>query len=441
MLSPIDSRYYSKVEVLSDYFSEFALVKARLKVEVEYLIRFWKEIQFTPELQNEDIHYFKELVDQFSTDDFMEIQNTEKTLNHDVKSVEVFLRQRVEARFNPKASELVHFGMTSQDVNDVAIPYLLKTALEQVIIPEITSVAETLTEMSEKFRSVVMIARTHGQPASPTGLGKEFRVFLSRLTTELEQLKQYELTGKFGGATGNLNAHILAYPDTDWVQFSKTLLSEAFSLKRSEHTTQINNFESKSRVFDSLSRICGILQDLSQDMWLYLMMGFLTLETKSSEVGSSAMPHKVNPIDFENAEGNLQYASSIFTFLSRKLLVSRLQRDLTDYTLKRNIGVPMGHLLLSLKKLNTGLGKIKPHYDNIQKDLRANHVVVAEGIQTLLRREGVDRAYDRVKEIVRGTGISAKDLDDWLKTIDVPEAIKTEMRNLTPEQYAGSSTW
>lgn len=440
MISPVDSRYYNKVCELSRYFSDFALVKARLKVEIDYFVKLRSTLDTFEPLSKQDQEYLKKLKNDFSLEDFYEIQKIEQTINHDVKALEVFLRQRIVQRFGVRSGELVHFGLTSQDINDVAIPYLLKSAAEEVMEPMLVKLVAQLDNLAEEFKSIVFVARTHGQPASPSSLGKEFKVFAFRLQTELNELRKIQLTGKFGGATGNFNAHILTFPNVDWIQFSEAFLKDQFGLVRSEYTTQINNLESKSRMFDSLSRICGILQDLAQDIWLYLMMGLLSLKTNSNEVGSSAMPHKVNPIDFENAEGNLQMASSIFTFLSRKLLVSRLQRDLTDYTLKRNIGVPIGHMLLSMKKLNSGLEKVIPHLDNIQQDNEKNFIVVAEGIQSVLRIEGVEDSYNKVKDLVRGKSLEKTALESWIDDQQLSASSKEKLKAITPETYSGNST-
>ena len=438
-ISPLDGRYYKKVSALSDYFSDFSLVKTRLKVEVEYYIKLMQRLDHNHELSSNTIDRLRELYDQFSLEDYDKVSQIEAVVNHDVKSVELFLKDHVTELLSAEMAEFVHFGLTSQDVNDVAIPYLLGEATNSVMIPNIEELIEFLDEKILSFRDVSFIARTHGQPASPTTLGKEIGVFSYRLKSELDQLKGICLTGKFGGATGNFNAHILAYPDIDWDTFGTEFLAENFSLTRSRLTTQIDNYESLSRTFSSFGRIAGILQDLSQDMWMYLLLGLITLEVKPEEVGSSAMPHKVNPISFENAEGNLQVAIAMFEFLARKLLVSRLQRDLTDYTVKRNIGIPMGHLLLSLHSLSTGLPKIRPHAENIKEDLKKNFVVIAEGIQTVLRSEGVENSYDLVKDLVRGTSIDYCGVQKWINDLDVDLAVKQRLLDITPETYIGNA--
>ncbi|MUO81941.1 adenylosuccinate lyase [Agrobacterium vitis] len=439
-ISPIDGRYFQKVGDLSRYFSDFALVKTRLKVEIEYFIRLWHAIGHGEQaLSAADTASLRKYHDGFSLEDYEEIQAIERETRHDVKAVEIFLKRRISTLLGSRAAELVHFGLTSQDINDVAIPFLLRLSLADILVPELETLAASIEGLSETLRFVTFIARTHGQPASPSTFGKEFRVFAHRLRGELDVLKAIPHYGKFGGATGNLNAHILVYPDVDWVTFGAEFLHDEFGLVRSALTTQINNHEGLARIFDCLSRIAAILQDLSQDVWLYLSLGLLTLRSEKNEVGSSAMPHKVNPISFENAEGNLQMASAIFSFLSRKLLVSRLQRDLTDYTLKRNIGVPMAHLLLSVKNIGEGLSRSIAHEANIASDLERHFVVVAEGIQTILRSEGIPQSYDLVKNLVRGTSIGRAELVHWIEGLTVSEDIKRKLAELSPETYIGNA--
>lgn len=438
-ISPIDGRYFTKVCDLSQYFSDFALVKTRLQVEVEYFLRIVPVARVGTDITKEQADGLRRLYREFSQADYDEIQEIEKTTNHDVKSVEVFLKRRVVNTFGKAFGEFVHFGLTSQDINDVAIPYLLKSSVENVILPEVKDLLKRLSNIAAKLASVAFVARTHGQPATPSTFGKEFKVYVYRLTDELAELARIEHFGKFGGATGNFNASYLAYPDVDWVTFGEAFLSEEFGLTRSRITTQINNYESMARIFDSVSRLCGIMQDLSQDLWLYLMLGLLTLKSKPDEVGSSAMPHKVNPISFENAEGNLQVAISLFDFLSRKLLVSRLQRDLTDYTVKRNIGVPMAHLLLSVKNLAKGVSLIVPHEKNIAEDCEKHFVVIAEGIQTILRSEGLPNSYDMVKGLVRGTSIDRQELEAWIGSLAVSDTAKSKLQSLSPKTYLGNA--
>lgn len=438
-ISPIDGRYRDKVAELSSYFSEKALIQYRVKVEVLYFIAL-HEIGI-PQLANYSSTHNKallEIVDQFSIADANTIKDIEKTTNHDVKAVEYFLKEKFDQLGLQEFKEFIHFGLTSQDINNTAIPLSLKDALAHSIIPKLEEFIEELDSKAKQWAEISMLAKTHGQPASPTRLGKEIKVFVVRLQEQLAQLKQIPFTAKFGGATGNFNAHNVAYPSYDWHAFGNRFVSEKLGLKRSYPTTQIEHYDHLAALFDAFKRINTILIDFSRDVWQYISMNYFTQTIQKNEVGSSAMPHKVNPIDFENAEGNLGIANALFEHLSAKLPISRLQRDLTDSTVLRNIGVPIAHSFLAILSLQKGLSKINANENAIAADLDDNWAVVAEAIQTILRREGFPKPYEALKSLTRTNEAITKDsIGQFIDQLNVSEEIKTELRQITPFNYTG----
>ncbi len=437
-ISPIDGRYHSKTVELNDFFSEFALIRYRVMVEVEYFIALC-EIPL-PQLEDFEGDYedLRAIYEEFQTEDAEEIKEIEKTTNHDVKAVEYYLKRQFDEMGLEKWKEFLHFGLTSQDINNTAVPLSMMEAHKLVVKPAIEEVIDKLKGMAKEWRDIPMLARTHGQPASPTHLGKEIYVFVERLRDQLQMLNNVPFTAKFGGATGNMNAHKVAYPDIDWPAFAKNFVEKSLHLKRQQTTTQIEHYDYMAAYFDALRRVNTILIDLSRDIWMYVSMEYFKQKIKAGEVGSSAMPHKVNPIDFENAEGNLGMANAILTFLSTKLPISRLQRDLTDSTVTRNIGVPIAHTLIALKSLMKGLDKLLLNEDKIRQDLQQNYAVVAEAIQTILRREQVEGAYELLKGLTRtNKHIDKAAIDEFIKTLPVDERIKEELRAITPENYTG----
>lgn len=438
-ISPIDGRYHSQTSDLSLYFSEKALIQYRVLVEVEYFIALC-EIPL-PQLQNTDPSIFGKLRDfykKFSNEDALEVKEIEKTTNHDVKAVEYFLKRRFEALGINEYSEFIHFGLTSQDINNTAVPLSLLEGISEIYVPHLGKVMNSLIIMASEWNETTMLARTHGQPASPTKLGKEINVFVTRLREQLEMLENIKFTAKFGGATGNFNAHHAAYPAIDWVDFANRFTEEKLGLKRSHPTTQIEHYDHLAALFDNLKRINTILIDLCRDFWSYISMEYFRQKIKDGEVGSSAMPHKVNPIDFENAEGNLGVANAIYEHLSAKLPVSRLQRDLTDSTVLRNVGVPLAHTLIALKSLDKGLGKIILNKEALVRDLENNWAVVAEGIQTILRREGYPKPYEALKALTRtNKPIDREAIKEFIINLDVNNKIKEELLQLSPETYTG----
>lgn len=437
-ISPIDGRYRRACEELALYFSEEALIRYRVMVEVEYFIELCTLP--LPQLNNIDQSLFTSLRNiylNFTHKDALHIKEIEKTTNHDVKAVEYFLKERFEKLGLKKDIEFIHFGLTSQDINNTAIPLSLREAVEQVYLPSLKAVVDRLKQHARDWADIPMLARTHGQPASPTRLGKEIYVFIHRIETQLELMKSISYSAKFGGATGNFNAHYVAYPNTDWINFSDSFISR-LGLKRSPYTTQIEHYDNMAALFDSLKRLNTILLDLCRDFWTYISMNYFTQQVVANEVGSSAMPHKVNPIDFENAEGNFGMANALFEHLAAKLPVSRLQRDLTDSTVLRNIGVPFAHTVISMKSLLRGLNKIKVNEKALRSDLEDNWAVVAEGIQTILRREGYPNPYEALKNLTRtGAKINAELIAEFIEQLDVPEKIKTELKAITPYNYTG----
>ena len=438
-ISPIDGRYRAATAPLADYFSEQALIRYRIRVEVEYFIALC-ELPL-PQLTGVDASKFealRSLYRDFDPATAERVKEIERTTNHDVKAVEYLLKERMDEIGLAPWKEFVHFGLTSQDINNTAVPLSIREALAEVCLPAVEEVRAKIAAMADEWMSVPMLARTHGQPASPTILGKEFRVYVERLDDQLAQLRALPVSAKFGGATGNLNAHHAAYPDYDWVAFADRFVNGTLGLSRSHYTTQIEHYDNLAALFDVLKRIDTILIDLARDMWMYISSEYFKQRIKAGEVGSSAMPHKVNPIDFENAEGNLGMANAIYEHLSRKLPVSRLQRDLTDSTVLRNVGVPMAHTLIALRSLMKGLNKVLLNREAIDRDLEANWAVVAEGIQTILRREGYPKPYEALKALTRtNEHITEASIRAFIETLDVAESVKAELRALSPATYTG----
>ena len=438
-ISPIDGRYRNKTEKLAVYFSEYALIKYRVLVEIEYFIVLC-ELPL-PQLENIDKVVFTDLrkiVENFSEQDALQIKDTEKITNHDVKAVEYFIKEKFEELGLHEYKEFIHFGLTSQDINNTSIPLSLKDALDDVYYPMLEELISKLRSRAEEWADIAMLAKTHGQPASPTRLGKEIMVFVSRLEGQLNLLKTIPISAKFGGATGNFNAHNVAYPAYDWKAFGDKFVSEKLGLVREEWTTQISNYDNLAAVFDGLKRIDTIMIDLNRDIWQYISMEYFKQKIKEGEIGSSAMPHKVNPIDFENAEGNLGIANAILEHLASKLPVSRLQRDLTDSTVLRNVGVPMGHIVIAIQSTLKGLEKLLLNRDVLYADLENCWAVVAEGIQTILRREGYPKPYEALKALTRTNQvITSESISEFINSLDVSESVKNELRNITPHSYTG----
>jgi len=438
-ISPVDGRYRKAVENLEDYFSESALIKYRTRTEVEYFIALC-ELPL-PQLADFDKNSYESLravYQNFSLSDAQQVKDIEKVTNHDVKAVEYFLKEKFDALGLSAFKEFIHFGLTSQDINNTAVPLSLKDAWRNVLQPALDEVTGALKEKADAWKAIPMLARTHGQPASPTSLGKEIYVFVDRLNRQRALLDTVPFSAKFGGATGNFNAHHAAYPDTDWNAFGDHLVNDILGLERSKVTTQIEHYDNLGAFFDALKRISTILLDLDRDIWTYISMSYFRQKIKAGEVGSSAMPHKVNPIDFENSEGNLGVANAFFEHLSAKLPISRLQRDLTDSTVTRNIGVPVAHMLIALKSLLKGLGKLILNEEAIRADLQENWAVIAEAIQTILRREGYPKPYEALKALTRTHAtIDQGAIADFIETLEVSESVKKELRGFTPENYTG----
>lgn len=438
-ISPIDGRYHSKTKKLSKFFSEEALIRYRIKVEVEYFIALYE--QKLPQLQDVDSENFsklRDLYENFTSLDAQAVKEIEKTTNHDVKAVEYFLKEEFDKLGMNTSKEFIHFGLTSQDINNTAVPLSLKDAIEEVYIPELDSIIERLSELAKDWKDIPLLARTHGQPASPTRLGKEIDVFVERLQEQKRLLIQVPHAAKFGGATGNYNAHKVAFPETDWKKFGKNFVENILGLHHSFPTTQIEHYDHMAALFDSLKRINNILLDLDRDIWTYISMDYFKQKIKKGEIGSSAMPHKVNPIDFENSEGNLGIANAIFEHLAAKLPVSRLQRDLTDSTVLRNIGVPIGHTIIAFKSTLKGLNKLLLNEAKLDADLENNWAVVAEAIQTILRREGYKNPYEALKGLTRtNEKITKESISNFIETLDVSEQIKSELKKISPQNYTG----
>ena len=438
-ISPVDGRYSSKTEPYSVYFSEFALIRYRVLTEVEYFIALCelplKQLESVP---SNILPKLREIYGQFSLEDAEKIKEIEKVTNHDVKAVEYFLKEKFDEIGLGSFKEFIHFGLTSQDINNTSVPLSIKNAMEEVYYPELDRVIKKLTRMADEWRDVSMLAKTHGQPASPTRLGKEIMVFVSRLNQQLALLRMVPHSAKFGGATGNFNAHHVAYPAIDWRSFANKFTHEKLGLEREQWTTQISNYDNLAALFDALARINTILTDFCRDIWSYVSMEYFKQKIKAGEVGSSAMPHKVNPIDFENAEGNLGMANAIFTFLAQKLPVSRLQRDLTDSTVLRNVGVPFSHTLIATQSILKGLDKLLLNETALYRDLDNTWAVVAEGIQTILRREEYPAPYEALKALTRtNEAINEKSIREFIDQLDVSAAVKEELRRITPRNYTG----
>ena len=439
-VSPIDGRYRGKTEPLAPYFSEYALMKYRVRVEIEYFITLC-ELPL-PQLAAFDHALFptlRKIYESFSEEDASRVKDIEKVTNHDVKAIEYFIKERFDAIGGLDAfKEFIHFGLTSHDINNTSFPLMFKDALERIYYPLLQELIDQLNAYAEEWKDIPMLAKTHGQPASPTRLGKEIRVFAYRLEQQRDLLKACPITAKFGGATGNFNAHHVAYPGYDWKTFGNRFVSEKLGLEREQFTTQISNYDSLGAAFDALKRINTIVIDLDRDFWQYVSMEYFKQKIKAGEVGSSAMPHKVNPIDFENSEGNLGMANAIFAHLSQKLPVSRLQRDLTDSTVIRNIGVPLGHTIIAFESTLKGLRKLLLHQESINADLDNCWAVVAEAIQTILRREAYPHPYEALKALTRtNQAITQESISHFIDSLDVNEAIKTELRAITPHNYTG----
>ncbi len=438
-ISPVDGRYRSKCESLDNYFSEFALIRYRVRVEIEYFIALC-EIPL-PQLSDVDHATFpalRAIYEGFTLADAERIKEIESVTNHDVKAVEYFLKERFDELNLGKYKEFIHFGLTSQDINNTSVPMSLKEAVTEVYIPALEEMIAHLDARAEEWADIPMLAKTHGQPASPTRLGKEIKVFAYRLATQLKALKSVPVSGKFGGATGNFNAHLTAYPMIDWREFAASFLRDRLGIEREEFTTQISNYDNLAALFDAMRRINTIIIDLDRDIWQYISMEYFKQKIKAGEVGSSAMPHKVNPIDFENSEGNLGIADAILGHLASKLPVSRLQRDLTDSTVLRNIGVPLAHMLIAIASTMKGLNKLILHKESIDADLDSMWNVVAEGIQTILRREGYPKPYETLKQLTRvNSTVTEQSIAEFIDTLDVKPEVKDELKRLSPHSYTG----
>jgi len=437
-ISPVDGRYRAQVEALASYFSEEALIRYRVRIEVLYFIALSEELPLLRHVLGEERRErLHDLYLSFSSQDALRIKEIERTTNHDVKAVEYFLKERFDELGLSDEKEFIHFGLTSQDINNTSFPLMIREAVEHVYLPELGGLVDQLKFYADQWVHVPMLARTHGQPASPTRLGKELEVYVYRLEEQIKVLEAIPHTAKFGGATGNFNAHAVAYPDHDWKHFA-TEFVHSLGLKREAFTTQISNYDQLASLFDVLTRINVILIDLARDFWMYISMEYFKQQIRPGEVGSSAMPHKVNPIDFENAEGNLGLANAIFGFLARKLPISRLQRDLTDSTVLRNVGVPLAHSMIALKSLRKGLGKILLNEEALHADLDSNWAVVAEALQTILRREGYPKPYEALKALTRtNEHITEQSIHDFIETLSVSQEVKDEMRRITPHNYTG----
>ena len=438
-ISPVDGRYRNKAENLAAYFSEYALIKYRVQVEIEYFITL---SEFLPQLRAlatvENKEALRKIYREFSVEDATRIKEIESVTNHDVKAVEYFIKEKFDLLSLQEYKEFIHFGLTSQDINNTSVPLSIKDALNEVYFPGLQEVIDMLKKYAEDWADVPMLAKTHGQPASPTRLGKEVMVFVYLLEQQVKLLKATPVSAKFGGATGNFNAHHVAFPEYDWKAFGNKFVNEVLGLSREEWTTQISNYDNMAAIFDGMKRIDTILIDLCRDFWQYVSMEYFKQKIKAGEVGSSAMPHKVNPIDFENAEGNLGMANAILTHLATKLPISRLQRDLTDSTVLRNVGVPMAHVEIAFKSLTKGLGKLLLNEKALYRDLDNCWAVVAEGIQTILRREGYPKPYEALKALTRtNEGITAESISNFIDTLQVSDAVKAELKAITPHNYTG----
>lgn len=438
-ISPVDGRYRGSSAPLDEYFSEYALIRFRILVEVEYFIALCRlPLPGLKNVTEKDFAALRNIYDNFTMADALRVKEIEKTTNHDVKAVEYLIKEKMDRMGLSSVKEFVHFGLTSQDINNTATPYSIRKALQDVYCPLLEELTNDIKTMAEQWQDIPMLARTHGQPASPTRLGKEMMVYVERLEKQLSMLRQIPVSAKFGGATGGFNAHHVAYPQIDWVKFANDFVNDTLGLTRSQYTTQIEHYDMLAAIFDNLKRINTILIDFCRDIWSYVSMEYFKQRIKAGEVGSSAMPHKVNPIDFENAEGNLGIANAIFSHLAGKLPVSRLQRDLTDSTVLRNTGVPIAHSVIAFKSILKGLGKLIINTEALENDLEHNWAVVAEGIQTVLRRECYPSPYEALKKLTRtNTHITEKDIREFIDTLDVSEQVKQELRAITPQSYTG----
>ena len=437
-ISPIDGRYRSKCEHLDEYFSEYALIRYRVRVEVEYFIALSGEGLKQLDGAAAYAEQLRDIYRHFSLSDAQRIKEIESVTNHDVKAVEYFLKERFDALGMQRYKEFIHFGLTSQDINNTSVPMSVREAIANVFRPALTGLIEAIEERAKEWADIPMLAKTHGQPASPTRLGKEFGVYAYRLRTQLAALDAVPVSGKFGGATGNFNAHLAAFPGRDWREFGKKFLNEHLGIEREELTTQISNYDNLAALFDALRRINTIILDLDRDVWMYISMSYFKQRIKAGEVGSSAMPHKVNPIDFENSEGNLGMANAIYAHLAQKLPVSRLQRDLPDSTVLRNVGVPMAHSLIAIASTMKGLGKLLLNADAIRADLDDAWAVVAEGIQTILRREGYPNPYETLKALTRtNTHVDEAAIAAFIDTLEVSDEVRAELHRLSPSTYTG----
>jgi adenylosuccinate lyase len=438
-ITPIDGRYRSKVENLADYFSEFALIKYRVLVEVEYFIALAeKGVGLMSEFPKEKFDDLRSLYEDFTEEDALKVKATERVTNHDVKAVEYLVKEKLNDLGLKKYEEYIHFGLTSQDINNTAIPLSIKDAVIAEYLPLLNEVIDMLADYSKEWSNIPMLARTHGQPASPTRLGKEMQVFVERLQIQRDRMMTIPFSAKFGGATGNLNAHLVAFPDEDWIEFANNFVNENLGLDRSQTTTQIEHYDNLAALFDSMKRINTIILDLNRDMWTYISMDYFKQKLKEGEIGSSAMPHKVNPIDFENSEGNVGLANAIFEHLSAKLPVSRLQRDLTDSTVLRNVGSPFAHTMIAFNSTLKGLSKLLLNEAKLDLDLENNWAVVAEAIQTVLRREGFDKPYEMLKGLTRtNTGINKESIQEFIGSLNISDDLKAELNQITPQNFTG----
>src|SRR5687768_2488556 len=435
-ISPVDGRYRNQVQHLDEYFSEYALMKYRVIVEIEYLF-FLADKKFF-KIPGKALKHLKKLTEEFGLEDAQEIKQIEYTTNHDVKAVEYFLKEELELAGAKEVKEWVHFGLTSQDINNTAIPLLWKHAVEFEYLPALLNLNTELRLLAKKWKEVPMLARTHGQPASPTKLGKEIMVFVERIQSQVEQFINIPFSAKFGGATGNFNAHFVAFPKIDWIQLANEFVEGNLGLERQQFTTQIEHYDNLAAQFDTMKRINNILTDFSRDMWTYISMDYFKQKIKKGEIGSSAMPHKVNPIDFENAEGNLGVANALLEFMSSKLPISRLQRDLTDSTVLRNIGVPFSHTIIAMKALERGLDKLVLNEGKLDEDLDNNWAVIAEAIQTVLRRENYPKPYEALKELTRvNNKIDKQVMHQFIDNLNIPSTVKKELKKITPHNYTG----
>jgi adenylosuccinate lyase len=438
-ISPLDGRYRQKIDELDLYFSEFGLIRYRLMVEIEYFISLCNiPLPQLADFKKESFKDLRSIYEDFNLADAEKIKEREKITNHDIKAVEYFLKEKFFQSGWGKWSEFIHFGLTSQDINNTAVPLSIKDALINVYFPTLYELRETLAAYADEWKDIPMLARTHGQPASPTRLGKEVEVFIARIDGQIKYFGQIPYSAKFGGATGNLNAHKVAYPEIDWIAFANNFVNDELGLDRSQPTTQIEHYDNLAALLDNMRRINVVLTDMARDFWLYISMDYFRQKIKKGEIGSSAMPHKVNPIDFENGEGNLGYANAIFEHLSMKLPVSRLQRDLTDSTVLRNIGVPIGHSLIAFNSLLRGLNKLIVNVDKIKSDLGSNWSVVAEAIQTILRREGYPKPYEALLDLTRtNEKITSESIMTFIDSLDLNDSVKAELRAITPFNYTG----